>query len=454
VDPADVEVPDGYSVEVVLVGLSMPTGMAFADDGTLFLLEGGSTWPPRPYLPARILRLDPEGNLGVFGAQPLGGPRGAAVHGGFVYVADKGGYHSRIVRYGLFTGERTGVVDGLPDGGWHDPAGPVFGPDGLMYFAQGSVSRNGVGLPQDYTVSLARHPHAHDVPGQDVVVTGHNLDTYDPTAPYPYSVKTGPFKPFGVAAKPEEVVRGALTCSTGVWRAQPDGSEMELLAWGIRNPHGMAFGEDGDLYVSDNGFDETGDRAIANDPDRIWRIRNARTPHGSVTTPDWYGFPDICADGRPAWDERHLPQRGWPARRLIAEPPTWAGPPVFFELPHSGMAKMDVCRSDVFGHRGRLFACEWGTLAPLNSPRGQDLDHGFKVVAVDVARGTAGDFMRNRHPGPATGHGTGGIERPVDCKFSPDGRSLYVLDFGVSRVDESRHVSYGHTGALWRVTRR
>ncbi|MCW2640223.1 MAG: hypothetical protein JWP76_2529 [Dactylosporangium sp.] len=454
VDPADVVVPDGYDVEVVLVGLSLPTGMGFADDGTLYLLEGGSTWPTRPYLPARILRLDPEGNLEVFGEEPLGGPRGVVVHGGYVYVADKGGYHSRIVRYGRFTGERTGVVDGLPDGGWHEPGGPVFGPDGLMYFAQGSVSQNGVVLPQGYTVDFARHPETHDVPGQDVVLTGNNVDTHDPTAPYPYIVKTGAFKPFGVAAKPGEVVKGALKCSTGVWRSQPDGSEMELLAWGVRNPYGMAFSEDGDLYVSDNDFEETGDRAIANDPDRIWLIRNARTPHGSVTTPDWYGFPDICADGLPVWDPKHLPERGRPAQRLIAEPPVWAGPPVYFEKPHSAMAKIDFCRSDTFGHRGRLFACEWGTLAPMNSPRSQDLDHGFKVISVDVAKGTAEDFVHNRHPGPASTHGTGGIERPVDCKFSPDGRSLYVLDFGVSQVDESKHLSYGHTGVLWRIIRR
>jgi glucose/arabinose dehydrogenase len=454
VDPADVVVPDGYTVEVVLVGLSFPTGMGFADDGTLYLLEGGSTWPPRPYLPARVLRLTPSGDLDVVGVEELGGPRGVAVHAGSLYISDKGGYTSRIIRYGLATGERTVVVDGLPNGGWHEPGGPVFGPDGLMYFAQGSVSQNGVVLPHGYTVDFARHPEAHDVPGQDVTLTGNNVDTYDPTAPYPYITRTGPFKPFGVAATKGEVVKGQLKCSTGVWRSQLDGSEMELLAWGVRNPYGMAFGEDGELYVSDNDYEETSERAIANDPDRIWRIRNARAPLGSVAAPDWYGFPDICADGRPVWDERHLPQRGRPAQQLIAELPTWAGPPVFFEKPHSAMAKIDFCRSDAFGRRGRLFACEWGTLAPMNSPRSQDLDHGFKVIAVDVDKGTAEDFVRNPRPGPASAHGGGGIERPVDCKFDPIGRSLYVLDFGVSQVDESRHLSYGHTGVLWRISRR
>ena len=34
---------------------------------------------------------------------------------------------------------------------------------------------------------------------------------------------------------------------------------------------------------------------------------------GLRTTPDWYGFPDICGDGLPAWHESHVPSRGTPA---------------------------------------------------------------------------------------------------------------------------------------------
>jgi glucose/arabinose dehydrogenase len=450
-DPGDVFVPEGYRIEVVLAGLSMPCGMTVDDEGTVYVLEGGSTWPTRPHMPGRILRLRPDGALDTLGEEPLGGPRHIAVRDGVAYVSCKGGYHARIVRYDLAGGEPTVLVDGLPDGGWHEPGGPVFGSDGLMYFGQGSVSQNGVVLPQGFTVDFARHTRAHDVPGQDVTLTGNNIDTCDPTAPYPYFAHTGAFKPFGVPAERGEVVRGELKCSSGLWRAHPDGSEMELLAWGVRNPYGMAFAEDGELYVTDNDYEEVGDRAIAEDPDRVWRIDIARTPHGQVETPGWYGFPDLCGDGLPVWHESHRPARGRPAMQLIADPlPPWAGPAAFLERPHSCMTGLDVSRSDTFGMRGLLFVAEWGTLAPMNSPRADDLDHGFRVVAVDPAAGRGEPFLHNRHPGPASSHHSGGIERPVDVSFGPDG-CMYVLDFGVSAVDPQKHVSYGHTGVLWRV---
>ncbi len=79
VDPSDVVVPEGYEVEAVLVGLSFPTGMGFAEDGTLFVLEGGATWPTRPGVIPRILRMDPSGRLlEVFATETFGGPTGSS----------------------------------------------------------------------------------------------------------------------------------------------------------------------------------------------------------------------------------------------------------------------------------------------------------------------------------------------------------------------------------------
>lgn len=455
VDPADTWVPEGYAVEAVVAGLSFPCGMGFNEDGSLFLLEGGSTWPTRPTMLPRILRLDPNGRLTTFAMETQGGPRGAACRDGFLYVSVKGGYYAHIARYDLKTGERQVIVDKIPSGGWHEPGGPVFGPhDGLIYFAHGSVSQAGVVLPQGFTVDLAKQPLAHDIPGEDVTLTGNNVWSRDPLMPYPYLVETGPYKPFGVPARKGEVIIGELWCTTGLWRANPDGTEPELLAWGLRNPYGMAFNEAGQLYVADNCQEEKGERAVAEDPDRIWQIRNAERPRGSIMRPEWYGFPEICATGKPVWDEQHRPTKGVAAEPLIENPPPWAGPPVYLEKPHSCMTQMDFCRSDAFGRRGKLFACEWGTLAPLNSPREADLENGFRVMCVDVEHGTAEVFFRNREPDPETYRRGGGIQRPVDCKFHPDGRSLYVLDFGSVRVTKGYMQAFAHTGVLWRITRR
>lgn len=458
IDPDDIEVPPGYTVEAVVAGLSFPVCLEFGEDGELYIGEGGSTWPTRPAGRPRILRLDPSGHLETFAEMDLAGPRAMAVRSGRLYVSSKGGYFTRVQYFDLADRSKTVLFDRIPNGGWHEPGGPVIGPhDGLLYFAQGSVAQNGVILPAGFTVDLAKHPHAKDVPGQDVVLTGNNIKTRDPTKPFPYQAETGAFKPFGEPARKGEVVKGELWCSTGVWRSTLDGQDPELIAWGIRNPFGLAFDEDGELYISDNDYEEKGERAVGQDPDRIWRGRNARTPHGLVTEPEWFGYPDIAGDGLPVWDDAHRPTRGVRAEPLLEKHPKWAGPAAWLGQPHTGLGKLEVCRTDEFGpdRRGKVFLCCFGTYAPLNSPRPEQLNNGFSVAQIDVAAGRTDEiFMRNRHPGPASVRpGSGGLERPVDCKFSPDGRSLYVLDFGVNAVDQTKVVAYAHTGVLWRITR-
>ena len=118
------------------------------------------------------------------------------------------------------------------------------------------------------------------------------------------------------------MIRGRLKCSSGLWRCHPDGSGLELLAWGLRNPYGLAFREDGRLYATDNDFEEKGERSIGEDPDRIWHIRMPALRTGRSRLRNWYGFPDICGDGLPAWHENHQPRRGSrPSRSSRTRPP-------------------------------------------------------------------------------------------------------------------------------------
>src|SRR4051794_10771220 len=101
VDPSDVVVPEGYQVEVVMVGLSFPTDIAFDNSGTVFVSEGGSSWPTRPYMPSRVLALAPDGKVEAISMNVQAGPRGIAWRDGELYMAIKGGYHMQIAKYNL-----------------------------------------------------------------------------------------------------------------------------------------------------------------------------------------------------------------------------------------------------------------------------------------------------------------------------------------------------------------
>jgi glucose/arabinose dehydrogenase len=132
-----------------------------------------------------------------------------------------------------------------------------------------------------------------------------------------------------------------------------------------------------------------------------------------------------------------------------------AGPAVYLNEPHTGNGKIEFCPSDDFGYRGKLFLAQFGTYYPLNTMREDRANKGFNVVAIDLETGEPEIFMKNRVPGPASAHpGNGGLERPVDVKFSPDGQSMYVLDFGLHAITKRYIWAYGHTGVLWRVTRQ
>lgn len=81
--------------------------------------------------------------------------------------------------------------------------------------------------------------------------------------------RTGAYMPFGKPSTPGQTVEGQLPCSGAVFKTdlksiQPNTNNRpyELVAWGFRSPYGFAVSNAGDLYVTENGFDERGSRPI------------------------------------------------------------------------------------------------------------------------------------------------------------------------------------------------
>ena len=113
---------------------------------------------------------------------------------------------------------------------------------------------------------------------------------------------------------------------------------------------------------------------------------------------------------------------------------------------------MDFSRFDAFGHVGEAFIAQFGDMAP---GAGKVLAPvGFNVLRVNVETGVVEDFAVNKgtKDGPASKIGGGGLERPLDAKFMPDGSALYIVDFGVMTIGDKPSLRE-KTGVVWRITR-
>lgn len=77
---------------------------------------------------------------------------------------------------------------------------------------------------------------------------------------------------------------------------------------------------------------------------------------------------------------------------------------------------------------------------------------GFRVQRVNLDGGGTADFLVNHSGQPASATDGGGLERPIQLEWGPDG-SLYVVDFGVIELTETGMEAKPRSGVIWRVTR-
>ena len=444
ISPADVALPAGYRIEAVATGLTFPTGVAFDAQGRPHVVEAGYSYG-EVWTTPRLLRIEPGGRTETVASGGHAPWTGATFADGAFFVAEGGQQGGgRIVRIGA-NGTLTPLVEGLPSLGDHHTNGPAVGPDGWIYFGQGTATNSGVVGHDNWDFGwLKRHPDFHDIPCRDVELEGRNFTSANPLTPDTRDrATTGAFVPFGTATAAGQIIRGRVPCSGAIMRVRPAGGRPELVAWGFRNPYGLAWAPDGRLYVSENSYDVRGSRPVWGTGDVLW----------AVTPGTWYGWPDFHG-ARPLSDEDHVDRPGMPApSQILRSHPNRPPRPAALLGVHSSSNGLDFARNPGWGYVGNAFVAQFGDMAPdvgkVLSPV------GFKVVRVDVNTGVIEDFATNRGKknGPASRIGGGGLERPVAARFSPDGTALYVVDFGVMTMSDRGPQPRPGTGVLWRITR-
>ena len=446
INPADVGLPPGYCLEAVAVGLTYPSAVVVDDQDRVYVVEAGYSYGEDFAVP-RLLRLEPDGRLTVIACAEKGTCwTGACFHHGAIYLSASDRFRAgRILRVTL-AGQITVLLEGIPSFGEHHTDRAVVGPDNWIYFGVGSATNSGVVGPDDAQFGwLKRFPQACDIPPHDIVLTGQNYRSDDALHAERGEVLTGAFVPYGTATYPGQIIKGRLPCTSAILRFPLHGGPLELVAWGFRDPFGLAFSPDGQLYTIDNSYDDRGSRPVFGAGDLLWKVEPGV----------WYGFPDYWGN-QPLTDRRFgenkKPKTCLPF--LLAHHPNIPPEPVARLGVRSASCGFDFSLSPAFGHVGEAFIAVFGD---MTGPSNGSVAHpvGCRVVRVNPHNGVIQDFAVNKgkEAGPASKEGGGGLERPIDCRFNSCGDTLYVADFGVMTRSEKGPRPYRETGVLWRIRR-
>ncbi len=440
--PTDVLLPPGYKIEVVTEKLTFPTAVTFDESGTVYVIEAGYAYG-EVFLEPKLFRVDADGSTKVIYSGQKNGPwTGVTFHNGHFYIAEGGQLEGGKILKVDKTGAAQTLVEGLPSFGDHHTNGPVI-KDGFVYFSQGTATNSGVvGNDNEAFGWLRRNQAFHDIPCKDITVNAVNYTTSNVLTPDEKDeAVTGPFSPYNTSVQQDQVIRGAVPCNGAVMRVPLNGGKPELVAWGFRNPYGLAVGPDNQIYVSDNSYDERGSRPVWGTGDLLFRLEQDA----------WYGWPDY--NGNVPLTKMEVPGDKDP-KKLLAKDPGVPPSPVARLGVHSSSNGMSFSHSSAFGFKGQAFIAQFGDMAPEVGKVMKPV--GFKVVRVDVQSGIIEDFAANKGKknGPATWLKSGGLERPVSVQFSPDGNALYIVDFGILTTDDNGTYPVQKSGVIWKVTKQ
>ena len=143
INPESIVLPYGYKIEVVVTGLTFPSGVTFDEKGVPYVVEAGYSYG-EVWTTPRLLRVD-NGQVSTIAEGGKNGPwTGVAYHQGEFFIAEGGELQGgRILRVSS-DGKTTIIADGLPTRGDHHTNGPAIGPDGQVYFGLGTATNSGI----------------------------------------------------------------------------------------------------------------------------------------------------------------------------------------------------------------------------------------------------------------------------------------------------------------------
>jgi glucose/arabinose dehydrogenase len=446
----------GYSVEAIAWNLTLPTSVTFDGNGSMYIAESGYIYGelrPQP----RILKVDQNGNASVFVDRLLSEPVNDIefnTANGLLYVSHRG-MISTVDAGGLVNN----IIIGLPSMGDHHNNEIAFGPDGRLYVTIGVMTNSGV-IGQD-NILHGWGPlmtKLHDVPGQDITLTGQNFESSNPLTPADPNdnATTGAFVPFGNTTTEGQIVKGNPLCNGCIISANPDGSDIQLEAWGLRNPFGLEFNNEGRLFASDNGADERGIRPIKDDLDKFQEIRL------NATEPSFYGWPDFFGNAEPVTDPKFQSPRanGTQLQFLMQNHPEVVKPLALIDL--AAATTQVEFPGEEFGLDGKALIGEFGTMAPTtHSPHGEIQEAlegqaiiGQKVIALDLNTGNYTDFISLNAQDLSF--------RPVGLTYNEDENTLYVVTISKAEIKTQLPSgeplpypipwAYPFTGVVWKIT--
>lgn len=430
---SDLVLPAGYRIEAAVTGLAAPTMVAFDAQGRMLVAESGYDGSGDP----KVTRIESDGKRTVLAQgdqleRPL---TSVAVHNGTIYVVA-----ADTVSTLSDQGQLTPIITGLPGLGDHQADQLAFMGDRL-YLSIGTMTNSGVVGPDNAVFGWLKDPsrrELHDVPCADVTLADVSFQNDDPIGGSG-RVTTTPYSAFGTSQHAGTVIPGNPKCNGAILSAKLDGSDLQVVAWGFRNPYGLQVGPDGALYATMHGFDARGSRPIENAPDCFYRVEPGA----------WYGWPDFACD-IPVTDPQFKPAGGPQPQFVLASHPTEHPPaPIAKFDPHDAANGFAFAPGAPWGRPTDAFVALFGDFTPATgtvpTPR------GVKVVRVDTTSGAISDFITNAVPGEASKHGLGGLEHPSDVTFGPDG-AMYIADWGVARISTDGLKLDPGSGVIWRIT--